>query len=305
MILVSVLGAIGIIYIMIVQMSADAMFAAEYYQRIEFREKAYYMSRSAYTGVMNLFTLDDPTVDSFRDDWAQALPPYHLEDEQVYISVKVEDLERYFNPNYIIEDDDIEEKHYNQFRRLLEVLLIEPDIANPIADWIDADHQRRNPMGADGLDYREIPVKGAPLDSVAEIKLIKGITPEIFQGQEIEGKKYKGLRDVLTVYSNGYVNVNTADQEVLMSLDDQVTDSMAGEIIRRRDEEPFSSMDDLLKLPGMNHDLLFRMKQVADVKSEYFKITITVENYLKETSDLNVIVKRSGQTGKVILWQAD
>jgi general secretion pathway protein K len=98
--------------------------------------------------------------------------------------------------------------------------------------------------------------------------------------------------------------VNTAGKEVLMSLDEEVTEELAMELIRRREGTPFTKMDDLLELPGMNHDLLYRMKELSDVKSEHFKITITVEDYQKETEELTVIIKRSGQGGKILFWKA-
>jgi general secretion pathway protein K len=101
------------------------------------------------------------------------------------------------------------------------------------------------------------------------------------------------------------VNVNTAGKEVLMSLDEEVTEELAMELIRRREGNAFTKMDDLLDLPGMNSDLLYRMKQLSDVKSENFKITITVEDYQKESEELVVIAKRSGNSGQVVFWKAN
>lgn len=305
MVLVSVLGVLGILYIMMVQLSADVTFTAQYYQRVAFKERAYYMSRSAYAGVIRLLAMEDSKFDSLHDQWAQELPPYEFPDEQVFLRIKVEDQERYFNPNTIIGDGGKEDKkHLEQFKRLLEVLQQDPALANAFLDWMDPDEQARLPGGADGLDYKDIPAKGGTLDSLEEIRLIKGVNDDVYRGSVSMGMASPGLKNVLSVFTNGKVNLNTAGREVLLSLDDEMSEDLVAEIIRRREEKPFEKMEELLELPGMNHDLNYRIKQLADVKSEHFKITITVENYQKETEDLTVIVKRSGQAGKVVFWQA-
>lgn len=306
MILLAVLGAIGILYVMIVQMSADALFTAQYYDKVVFKEKSYYISRSVYSEVVKLLTLDDTSYDSLDDQWAQELPPYHLKEENVYLSVRIEDLERYFNPNELITDnDEVENKHLGQFRRLLEVLELNPDLSNALLDWMDSDHERRLPGGTDGLDYTDIPVKGGALDSIEELKFIQGFNNQNLSPRVIHNRSLPGLREVLSIHTNGKINVNTARNEILLSLDEEMTRDLVSEIIRRREEKPFETMDDLLKLPGMNHDLLYRIKQLADVKSEHFKIVITVEDYDRQTADLTAVVKRSGQSVKLIYWHAD
>jgi general secretion pathway protein K len=265
------------------------------------------MSRSAYTGALKLITMSENNYDSLQDQWALELPPYHFEDEQVFLRVKIEDQERFFNPKMIMkEKDTVDEKHLKQFRNLLEVLVVDPDLSNAFLDWIDTDTQRRLPLGADGLDYdMDMPAKGGNFDSLEEILHVKGVTEDMYRGRLVSGREVHGLKDVLSIYGADRININTAGVDILRSLDDEFTEEMALELIRRREEKPFQSMDDLLDLPGMNHDLLYRVKELADVKSENFKITLTVENYNKESSDLVVVVNRSGQSGKIIYWQAD
>jgi general secretion pathway protein K len=305
-IIISVLGALGIIYVMVLQLSADSIFIAQYYDRIVFREKAYYISRSALSGVNQVFALSNPNFDSLQDQWAYGLPQYRLDNENVTISAVIEDQERFFNPNFIMKDEQTtNDRHLKQFRKLLEILEINPDLSNAVVDWIDKDDIRTVPMGADGMDYpAEMPAKGGKLDSLEEMKKISGFEDEMFLGRVVMGRALPGLRDVLSVHSNGKVNVNTARSEILQSLDDNMTPELVAELIRRREEKPFRKMDDLLELPGMNHDLLYRINHLADVKSEYFKITITVESQTNDSADLTVIFKRSGSSGKIVFWQA-
>jgi len=304
-VLLAVLGALGMIYILVVQMSADVMFTSRYYQKVLFKEKAYYISRSAFTGLRGLFMLDNAKVDSLHDIWAQEIPPYDLADENVQVIVKVEDLERYVNPNIILSGTNPKKENIQFFRRLLGNLQIEPDLTNALIDWIDRDQNRRIPMGADGLDYpRDMPSKGRDLDSIEEIKLIKGIG-KYYSGKVIFGRAYPGLKDVLTVNSNGKININTAASEILLSLDDEMNSELVAEIIRRREAAPIEKLDELIDVAGMTHDLMYRIKKFATVKSNNFRAIITVESFDgNDSAELVVIFNRSNRRAKIKFWQA-
>ena len=110
-------------------------------------------------------------------------------------------------------------------------------VADSIQDWVDADNATR-PAGAESDYYQGLTppyyAKDAPIDDIEELQLIKGVTPEMFKGGPPPGGSSPfhhklgfgnapgqepdyafGLRDVLTPYSNGKINVNTADANVL------------------------------------------------------------------------------------------
>lgn len=305
MVLLSVLGALGIIYIIVVQMSADVLFTSQYYNTVLFKEKAYYISRSAFTGLQDLFLLDDADVDSYHDMWASELP-YDMEDEQVKVSIKIEDQERFINPNILLSGTVPDKKSAEIVRRMFTNMQAEPDLANAIADWIDDDEEQTIPLGADGMDYPpEMPAKNGPMDSLEELKLIKGLE-EFYQGRVIMGKAYPGLKDLMTVHSNGKININTASSDILLCLDDEMNQDIVSEILRVREEEPIKKIDDLVDLAGMNYDLIYRIKKFTTVKSNNFKATITVESYDgRNSASLIVIFSRSKKGGKVKFWQAE
>lgn len=305
MILLSVLGVIGIVYIIIVQMAADSVFTYQYYNRVLFKEKAYYISRSAYTGVQDLFLMDNPEVDSLLDIWAQETLAFDLEDEQVVVHAVIEDQDRYLNPNKIMQNDDPNKDQEAVFRRLFRYMQMEPDLLNALMDWIDRDSERRFPMGADGLDYQDYPSKGAPLDSVEEIRLIKGLS-EFYAPRKYMGNDILGLKDVLSVYASGRVNINTAPFEVLLSLDDEMSPDLVSEIIRIREITPFQNVDELIDVAGANHDLVYRLKRLAGVNSTNFKLTVYVENYDGSiSSSLEAVFTRGTRGGKILFWQAN
>jgi general secretion pathway protein K len=305
LVLLSVLGALGIIYILMVQLSADVIFTSQYYQKTIFKEKAYYISRSAYSAAMQLFAMDSADVDAKTDMWAQELPSYNLEEENATVTVKIEDEERKLNPNLLLSGTTPPKENVELFRRLFRNLSLEPDSVNSLMDWMDADSERRIPGGADGMDYpREKQPKNANLDSIEEIKYIKGME-DYYQGRVSNGMAYPGLKDVLSVWAGQKININTAEADVLLCLDDEMTSDVVAEIIRKRETTPITKMDDLVDMAGMSHDLLYRIKKFADVKSGNFRITLIVESYdKKDSAELTAIYRRGKKTGgRLVFWQ--
>lgn len=97
--------------------------------------------------------------------------------------------------------------------RLLEMVGVPPGserdtIADSILDWIDEDPFHRLNGAEDEHYLRLTPpyrAKNGPLDSVEELRLIRGITPEL----------YALLVPYLTVWGSGRINLNTASEAVL------------------------------------------------------------------------------------------
>ena len=132
-------------------------------------------------------------------------------------------------------------------------------VSDSIQDWIDADDGTR-PAGAESDYYQGLVppyyAKNAPIDDIEELQLIKGITPQMFKGGPApdanapfqhhklgfgnapgQDPDYAfGLRDVLTPYSSGKINVNTADANVLTCIPG-VDATAAQNILTFRDSE--------------------------------------------------------------------
>jgi general secretion pathway protein K len=99
-----------------------------------------------------------------------------------------------------------------------------PELIDCFMDWVDGDElHRMNGAEEDDPFYkeREYEPKNAPLDTVDELLLIKGFTPEIVYGgpsSDPRGEPLRGMAHLLTTFGDGKVNVNTASREVLMTL---------------------------------------------------------------------------------------
>jgi len=106
-------------------------------------------------------------------------------------------------------------------------------IVDSILDWKDADDLTRL-HGAESDHYMSLSnpyeAKNADFDSLEELLLVRGMTPEIMYGLD----KKKGIIDFLTVNSkSGGINVNSAPKEVLMAVPG-ITAEIADAIVSSR-----------------------------------------------------------------------
>jgi len=112
-------------------------------------------------------------------------------------------------------------------------------ITDSVMDWKDADDFYRL-SGAESDYYMSLPdpysAKNADFETLEELMLVKGVTPEILHGEEDK----KGLIDFLTVYSGTRkINLNAAPLEVLLAIpgmsqeiaDDLIETRQAGEVL--------------------------------------------------------------------------
>ena len=102
-----------------------------------------------------------------------------------------------------------------------------------LEDWKDeSDLRGLNGAESDDEFYQErgYPVKNGPLDSVEELLLIKNWGPEILYGKpsdDVSDAIY-GIAEILTVWGDGLVNLNTAGTNLLLSFSQYEDWELAG-----------------------------------------------------------------------------
>jgi general secretion pathway protein K len=163
-----------------------------------------------------------------------------FEDFKGVLTVKIEDENSKFNVNALVASDGRTQNDsaIHSFRRLLNILSLDEKIADRIVDWIDKDS---DPILADS----ETGAKNAPLDSVDELLLIKGISE----------KDYETLLPYVTVYgsrANLIVNINGAEKPVLMCLSDAINDDLAQNLINYRNATPFDDPAEINRVAGFD-----------------------------------------------------
>ena len=131
-------------------------------------------------------------------------------------------------------------------------------IADSILDWRDRD-KFHHVNGAEDEYYFSLPepyeCKDADFDSVDELLLVRGVTPEIFHGK---------LREMITVYADsdaagsakkknrkGFnkININAAGPEMIGSLP-LMTEELVKEIMLYRKEKDFKTLTELFPILG-------------------------------------------------------
>jgi general secretion pathway protein K len=141
-------------------------------------------------------------------------------------------------------------------------------IVDSILDWRDPDDLLRL-NGAEDDFYSSLPnpyeAKDDKFDTVEELLLVRGVTPEILYGS---GER-KGIMNFLTVYSNvNKININAAPKEVLMALPG-MSSEFADTIIEMRSINEIKNIQDL-GITGENYSII--MPYVTTTGSSAYSI---------------------------------
>jgi type II secretory pathway component PulK len=138
--------------------------------------------------------------------------------------------------------------------------------------------------------------------SASDLLGIEGLTREIFFGKDGLGP---GLKDFLTVFTDGKVNVNTAPAMVLLSLPG-TDEAIVSSLVARREREPFRSVEDIKHLPSVTDGAFAQIAAWAAVRSDIFRVFIEAEaDKAQVKRRILVIIDRSVAPAEVRYWQED
>ena len=263
--------------------------------------KAYYLAKSGVTFAIAVLEDDDKTdqnFDALNENWAQKLPPIPFGDG--FVTVEITDENSRINVNKMstgfgsVNSDNMRAL----MGRFLKQFELEEDIANAIADWTDQDDFERMPGGAEDNYYGGLEdsyeAKNKPFDSLQELRLVKGL----------EGETYNKLHKFLTVHSDGWLNINTAGKEVIMSLSDNLAAEIADEIIAFRAENPFQTKLDFKNNISISEDVYNEIGKFIDVKSNYFSITSS-GNVNQSQKTIRAEIMRQNNKTKIVYWRVE
>jgi general secretion pathway protein K len=175
------------------------------------------------------------------------------------LTVKLEDENAKFNINSIVYDRGATDPDaVASLKKLFEFLDIDPSLALSIADWIDSDSEPQ-------IGDSESNAKNSDLWDIEELKYIKGMDDEIFNK----------VSPFITVHGNRLnpqININTAMLPVLISIE-HITENLAKDIISYRENSPFESEQDIIRVDSIWGNVLTRIT----VKSSYFRVIARAE----------------------------
>jgi general secretion pathway protein K len=240
------------------------------------------------------------------------------------VSIKIIDLERKVNINTAIYPANSQ-----MILQALTLMGVDASdisvVSDSILDWIDSDDLPRV-AGVESDYYQGLPLpyyaKNAPLDDLSELLLVKGVTPEMYWGSNAtnhtpsvfqhklglgtapgQAPDYPfGLVEIFTPFSNGKINVNTADATVLQMIPG-VDAAMADAIVKQRagpdgvdgteDDMPFSN-------PGQLGGFGIRDTSGCDTRSSTFEVHVTAQlgDYKREY--VAILARISGTAFQVV-----
>ncbi|MEW5838945.1 MAG: type II secretion system minor pseudopilin GspK [Pseudomonadota bacterium] len=187
---------------------------------------------------------DKREVDHLGEAWALPLPAVPVEGGQ--ISGRLIDMQGRMNLRALLKtDNSMDAVMQQRLACLLKKAGVEsPDAAlEALTDWQDADSEVR-PQGAEDEVYRgREPAYRAgnqPLQSVRELALIQGFTPETA----------RVLQDwVAALPAGATLNLNTAPLEVLACVDESGDPGLWEDFVRERESAPLQNVNDLIGKP--------------------------------------------------------
>ena len=282
----------------------DAEARREYRDAAAFRDnfKATVLARAAVQAARGVlqqdFVKDKQTGEFFdapTDLWALPITNYAIGDG--LLTAQIEDERGKLNLNDLAAGGDpiAKNKRVLRVKRLFELLQINPDLVDAIVDWVDAD-EKPEPAGAESLYYQTLHpsyrAANVPLQTLLELRLIKGMTPDIIAK----------LSKLVTVYppdGQSKVNLNTADPLVIQALDTAITQGMAAEIVQARPFKTVVELDRVSSFEDIGRKL--RPENLYDIKSNLFlaRMMVTVNEV---TRNATVVLQRDQNGTASVLY---
>lgn len=234
--------------------------------------------------------------------WTPSNEPYSVLIGDRNCDVYISDESGKININKITDDTR------PSFIKFLLALKIEEHVAeiitDSILDWVD-DDDLHHVNGAEKNYYNSLPEpyepKNGSFELIEELTLVRGITPQI----------YELLRNHVTIYGSGRINVNFASKEVLLYVPD-ITPEVVDAIIQYRDEngkiEKFRELKELFRGYGIVGSYFQEITKYLTVYDSNF-LTINSVAYPEESENsygsYKIIVRKGREDFNIIAVYPD
>lgn len=301
--LITVLLVVAIATILAVGMLRSQHQALQYSAGLFNQDQAWLYTQGAEDFVRELLHQDfkddkrsNRQVDHPGEAWAKPFPPFPVDGGMIH--ARVMDQQGRFNLNRLWHDNAADPVAAAIFQRLLKSLDLPDTLVPALTDWMDADN---DPTGSDGAEddmysrldnpYR---VGNQPLNDVSELRLVKGVTPDIIA---------KLRPYVCALPATALLNVNTADPVVLAALGTNMSTRNAAELSSQRPAKGYASVNEFLSQPvfnGLDSQQRSDLAAQLDVRSHYFQLLADADIAGRHSMVLAVIARSDSGTLQVI-----
>ena len=275
-----------------------------------------FVARSGIDCAMAVLSEDasSSSSDSLQETWAHS-KEFSLNSATMFengrFHVDISDLSGKIQINRLINDkgefNDAQKKLITRFLNS-EPFRLEPEAAgnliDALKDWIDPDEDVTR-FGAENGYYQSLQnpytCKNGPIDSLSQIRLVKGMTRDLFFGID----NSPGISDSLSIYGDGKININTAGSLVLKSLSDDIDAEMVQDMMTYRLDENNDLTDPAWyrKVPGMGHVTID--PALIKTSSTHFKISSSgIEGNMNK--QVTAVIERQDATSiQIVSWKVD
>ena len=237
-----------------------------------YRDQALHVALGAENWVQTILAddLQESDTDHLGEIWATELPGLPVESDAVQGELfgSIEDLQGRFNINNLVnENGEVDELALEQFRRLLQVLGLDPRFAGIAVDWVDGDVEPGFPDGAEDAIYTGfVPTYRVPnttLTSASEFAALEGMDRESFELL---------LPHIVALPGKTGINVNTATPAVLQSLGENISASDVEGLIAERESGGFADLQGTFSTVVSPE-----MLPLLEETSNYFQLRVIVQ----------------------------
>lgn len=231
-------------------------------------------------------------VDYPGEAWAMKMPPMPVENGE--ISGYILDQQGLFNLNNLVRNGKTDPEQLVKFRQLLTLLGLQADLAQAVADWIDADNDVQYPGGAENSFYLGLPnpyrAANMPLGDIGELMNVKGFDKTTMER----------LRPYMTALpGNTQINVNTAPPEVLAAILPGLNIGAARDLVSSRTQHYFTDIADF-RTRIQNTQVTVPEAEI-EVASQYFLVTVDASQG-KSRIRLQTLLDREGAAWPRMIW---
>ncbi|MBT8139040.1 MAG: type II secretion system minor pseudopilin GspK [Gammaproteobacteria bacterium] len=246
--------------------------------------------------------------DHLEEPWA--MPNIEFEIDNIgKVNVQIVDLNRFYNLNNLRQADGlVNEQELERFRNLLVELRLDNELADNLADWLDADDKELGYLSESDAYLNRSPAYRAankPMQDISELRLVNGFEPEILAVL---------LPHITVVNTSGVLalNLNTATTYALATLQEKTSNpfgeglslSAAQNIVSERpydDNKDFDNRSGSRELhtsskrsgTGNNANAEYGSLAHYTLSSAVFEINIRA-HYAGHTAYLTTVVQQQG-----------
>ncbi len=271
MALLVVLVVIALMTAMLVELSFSTLVDLRLTETFRDTTRAYYLAKGGVNAGRMIIQDDQNSYDGFDELWSQGVINYPVGDGAV--TVRIIDQDGKLGINALVSENTPETLMVDRFYRLFTSLGLDnygdpAELTAALIDWLDSGDTPYQTVLTDGADipvagaesayYKGLaqpyPVKNGPLETLEELSLIKGFTPEVM----------RRILPHISLHDQTTVNINTASAEVLMALSLEIDNDVADELLRYRRETPIEKLEQLEEvIPTVAYSVL---KSQANLK---------------------------------------